>query len=127
MSFDAVIANPGRLQILTALAVQERQDFVQLRQVTRLTDGNLSAHAKRLHSAGMLQIDKEFRAGKPVTSFMLTPAGRKALESHVRRLLSAISQRRTEPPAREATADTEPEAALTIAEPSPVFADEWVD
>ncbi len=99
MSFDAVVANPGRLQILTALAVEERQDFVQLRGVTQLTDGNLSAHAKRLQSAGMLQIDKQFRDGKPVTSFLLTPAGRSALESHVRKLFAAISQRRISAPA----------------------------
>ena len=94
MSFDAVVTNPGRLQILTALAVEERQDFVQLRGVTQLTDGNLSSHARRLQSAGLLQIDKQFRDGKPVTTFLLTPAGRSALESHVRKLLSAISHRR---------------------------------
>ena len=94
MAFDSVVANPGRLQILTALAVEDRQDFVHLRGVTQLTDGNLSAHAKRLQSAGLLQIDKQFRDGKPVTSFLLTPAGRSALESHVRKLLAAISQRR---------------------------------
>lgn len=97
MSFDSVVANAGRLQILTALAVEERQDFVQLRGVTQLTDGNLSAHAKRLQSAGMLQIDKHFRDGKPVTSFLLTPMGRSALESHVRKLLAAMSQRRLTP------------------------------
>ena len=50
-------------------AVQEQQEFVQLRQRTSLTDGNLSSHAKRLHGAGLVAIDKTFRDGKPV--FML--------------------------------------------------------
>jgi DNA-binding MarR family transcriptional regulator len=119
MAFDAVVANPGRLQILTALAVEERQDFVQLRDLTQLTDGNLSAHARKLQTAGLVQIDKEFRDGKPVTSFLLTPAGRSALESHVRRLLAAISHRRM-PTANPST--TPPLTPKT-----PAAADDWVD
>ena len=91
MSFDALIANPGRLSILTALAVESEVEFVHLRRVTKLTDGNLSCHAKRLATAGLVDIDKSFRQGKPVTSMKLTPQGRTALESHVRRLLSAMS------------------------------------
>ena len=94
MSLDAIVVNPGRLRILTALAVEERQEFVRLRSRTQLTDGNLAAHAKRLQSAGMIDVDKQFRDGKPVTSFVLTAAGRKALETHARRLLAAISHRR---------------------------------
>lgn len=120
MAFDAVVANPGRLQILTALAVEERQDFVQLRDLTQLTDGNLSAHARKLQTAGLVQIDKEFRDGKPVTSFLLTPAGRSALESHVRRLLAAISHRRMP------TATVMVPAAAPASK-APVAADDWVD
>ena len=41
---DALVANPGRLRILTALASEPQQDFVRLRNVTRLTDGNLATH-----------------------------------------------------------------------------------
>lgn len=90
VDFDPLIANPGRLQILTALAVGERQDFAQLRRQTRLTDGNLACHAKRLRTAGLIEVDKRFRDGKPVTRFGLTPAGRAALEGHVQRLLAAL-------------------------------------
>ena len=114
MAFDALVANAGRLQILTALAVQERQEFVHLRDTTQLTDGNLAAHAKRLKSGGLIEIDKQFRAGKPVTSFHLTPAGRTALESHARRLLAALSQRRLAP------ATTTGEAPGAEAEVAPV-------
>ena len=94
MGFDALVANAGRLTILTELAVEERQEFVDLRRRTRLTDGNLAAHARRLQSAGLIEIDKRFRDGKPVTTYLLTPDGRKALESHARRLFAAITQRR---------------------------------
>src|SRR3954470_4896027 len=103
MPFDPLIANAGRLRILTALAVEERQEFVHLRRRTQLTDGNLAAHAKRLSGAGLIEIDKQFRDGKPVTSYLLTPEGRRALESHARRLVAAISHRRL-PAAADAVA-----------------------
>ena len=94
MGFDSLVINPGRLSILTALAVQEQQEFVELRRRTQLTDGNLSSHARRLHTAGLVEIDKTFRDGKPVTQFKLTHQGRSALEAHVRRLMAALSQHR---------------------------------
>jgi DNA-binding MarR family transcriptional regulator len=100
MPFDAIIANPGRLRILTALASEPRQEFVRLRGVTQMTDGNLATHARRLHSAGMLAIDKTFRAGKPVTTFILTEQGRKALQTHVQNVLHALQPRATSEPTK---------------------------
>jgi len=126
MGFDALVANAGRLTILTELAVEERQEFVDLRRRTRLTDGNLAAHARRLQSAGLIDIDKQFRAGKPVTTYLLTVQGRKALESHARKLFAAITQRRV-------TGNTEGKSAREPVEPRPqiaAVADEsegWVD
>lgn len=140
MAFDTLVSNAGRLEILTALAVEETQDFVTLRKRTRLTDGNLASHAKRLHTAGLIQVNKAFREGKPVTSFHLTPDGRRALEQHVRRLMSALSQRRiapapeavvaeipaaaTEIPAEAHDALVEAAVAIASVNASP---DEWVD
>jgi len=97
MPFDPLVANAGRLRILTSLAVNERQEFVHLRRSTELTDGNLASHARRLKIGGLIAIDKEFRGGKPVTHFTLTVDGRKALEAHTRRLIAAISHRRLGP------------------------------
>ncbi len=94
LTFDPIVANPGRLAILTALAVEERQEFVTLRKHTNLTDGNLASHAKRLQGAGLVTVDKSFRAGTPVTCYVLTADGRRALEAHARRVLAAISHRR---------------------------------
>lgn len=91
MPFDSLVANAGRLRILVALASADARDFVELRRDTRLTDGNLSAHARRLHSAGLVAVQKSFRQGKPVTTFRLTPAGRQALAEHVRVVQTAIA------------------------------------
>jgi DNA-binding MarR family transcriptional regulator len=131
MAFDSLIANAGRLTILTALAVEERQEFVHLRRATALTDGNLASHARRLQSGGMIAIEKEFRDGKPVTHFTLTSDGRKALEAHTRRLIAAISHRRLTPPSLPAPApvrSARPSVpALVVPAEIAMDADEWVD
>ena len=111
---ESLVVNPGRLRILTALAGSDREEFVPLRNRTRLTDGNLAAHAKRLKTAGLIEIDKQFRDGKPVTSFTLTHTGRAALEDHARQLLAAIGV--AERPPRH-------EPITSIPQPS----DEWID
>lgn len=92
MAFDSLVANAGRLRILTALAAEDRLEFVRLRRATDLTDGNLSAHAKRLQTAGLVEIDKSFREGKPVTTFHLTDDGRRRLTAHVRALMAAVGE-----------------------------------
>jgi DNA-binding MarR family transcriptional regulator len=113
MSFDTLIANAGRLRILTALAVADGQEFVGLRRLTSLTDGNLSAHARKLAGGGLIDIDKQFRAGKPVTTFRLTADGRRRLTEHAKALLAAV----------EGSAGAAEAAAVAEAESE----DEWVD
>jgi DNA-binding MarR family transcriptional regulator len=90
MAFDALVANAGRLRILSVLAAEGVAEFVTLRERTCLTDGNLSAHARRLEGAGLVASEKRFRDGRPVTSFRLTGAGREALERHARELMAVI-------------------------------------
>ena len=128
MAFDALVANPGRLAILTELAVEERQEFVRLRRRTRLTDGNLAAHGKRLSAAGLIAIDKQFRDGKPVTTYLLTSDGRKALEAHARRLFAAITHRRLGDSTAVDTAPsrTPPPDETVVEEPAAEYED-WVD
>jgi DNA-binding MarR family transcriptional regulator len=118
MAFDALVTSPGRLRILTALAEQTPQEFVDLRRRTALTDGNLSTHARRLESAGLVQISKHFRQARPVTTLELTLAGRDALEQHARRLLSVLSR---------ASENEKPPSLAPPAVPDAVEDDEWVD
>ena len=126
MSDNALVANPGRFRILTSLAAGGRQEFVSLRARTRLTDGNLAAHAKRLSAAGMIEVDKQFRGGKPVTSFALTRAGREALESHAVELLEAIGARL--PDGMAVASPSVPTPRFLPSPPEPTSADEdWID
>src|SRR5437764_10144671 len=100
MSVDSLVASAGRLKILAALAAESRLEFVRLRERANLTDGNLATHAKRLESAGLVEIEKHFDAGKPVTTFAITSRGRSALQEHVEKLMGAIARvEHAQPPA----------------------------
>src|SRR3954466_14751599 len=90
MSFDAMVSSAGRLRILTALAAEPSQPFVQLRRRTGLTDGNLATHARRLQSAGFVAIHKSVGDGKTLTTLKLTDQGRAALRAHAQSLLAAL-------------------------------------
>jgi DNA-binding MarR family transcriptional regulator len=92
MAFDTIVANPARLSILTTLAAEAGQEFVAVRRRTGLTDGNLSAHAKRLAEAGLIAIEKEFRDSRPVTTYRLTGSGRAALREHAERIIEAVTR-----------------------------------
>src|SRR5258706_9487835 len=92
MPIDTLIANAGRLRILTALAIENRQEFVRLRKMTSLTDGNLSAHARRLQIGGFIDIEKNFPHGKPLPTFHPTRDGRRPLTQHAPALLAAGGQ-----------------------------------
>ena len=76
--FDTLIASSGRLRILTTLASERRCEFVRLRRLTRLTDGNLATHTRRLETAGLVAVEKSFRDRKPITHMSLTADGRHA-------------------------------------------------
>jgi len=117
MGFDALVTNPGRLGILTALAsAEDRQSFVQVRRRTGLTDGNLATHARRLQSAGFIAIEKSIEAGKPLTTLYLTRSGREALAAHARELQAAL-----EPSAKPQAESTD------LISGSSLVADDWVD
>ena len=88
---DRLIHEPARYNIMALLHVVERADYLFVLNQTRLTAGNLTAHAARLENAGYLLVQKKFVGKKPKTSFSLTSRGRDAFESYrrdMRRLLN---------------------------------------
>lgn len=77
--FDKLIHEQLRLGIVSALAVNHKLTFVELREMLEATDGNLSVHARKLESAGYVSCKKTFQGRKPRTEYRLTARGRKAL------------------------------------------------
>jgi DNA-binding MarR family transcriptional regulator len=75
---DRIIHEKARLSILTSLVSNPKGvAFGDLKQLCRLTDGNLSRHLQILEEAGLVLIAKSFVDNRPHTACKLTAAGRK--------------------------------------------------
>lgn len=88
---DRLIHERLRLGIVSALAVNDRLTFTDLKHLLNTTDGNLSVHARKLEEAGYVACDKTFDGRMPRTEYHLTAAGRRALEKYVRHIEALIT------------------------------------
>jgi DNA-binding MarR family transcriptional regulator len=88
--FDATLEHRHRLAIAVLLARHGEITFARFKQQLGLTDGNLGAQMKRLEDDGYVSVRKDFVDRKPVTWYRLAPAGRKALDKHMKALRSLI-------------------------------------
>ena len=89
-NLDRVIHERTRLGILSALAVNPSLSFTELKQFLRVTDGNLSVHARKLEDAGYIVCTKSFAGRVPRTEYRLTAPGRRALEKYLDHMESLI-------------------------------------
>ena len=67
----------ARLGIMSVLLVNESIDFVSLKNLLELTDGNLASHIRSY---------KQFIGRKPNTTFSVTPEGKEAFKKHLNAL-----------------------------------------
>lgn len=82
-NLDRLIHERVRLGIVSALAVNESLRFNELKELLRVTDGNLSVHARKLEDAGYILCRKSFEGRMPKTEYRLTAGGRRALERYL--------------------------------------------
>ena len=93
---DRLIHERIRLAIVSALAVNNTMTFNELKRLLKTTDGNLSAHARKLEEAQYVRCTKSFAGRLPKTDYRLTPTGRRALErylDHMEALIRATRER----------------------------------
>jgi DNA-binding MarR family transcriptional regulator len=93
LELDRLIHERLRLGIVSALAVNERLTFNDLKRLLQTTDGNLSVHARKLEDAEYIACDKSFEGRVPRTQYRLTAAGRRALEKylvHMEAIIKAV-------------------------------------
>jgi DNA-binding HxlR family transcriptional regulator len=90
LELDRLIHERLRLGIISALAVNERLSFNDLKRLLQATDGNLSVHARKLEDAQYITCDKTFDGRMPKTEYRLTAAGRKALEKYLAHMEAII-------------------------------------
>lgn len=82
-----------RLGIMSILMVNESVDFVSLKKLLELTDGNLASHTRNLEELGYIRSDKQFIGRKPNTAFSVTPEGREAFKRHLAALETFLRNR----------------------------------
>ena len=92
--FDRLIYERIRLGIVSALSVSERLAFTELRQLLDTTDGNLSAHARKLEDAGYIECKKSFTGRVPHTEYGLTSLGRARLKDYLAHMEALIEMTR---------------------------------
>lgn len=96
LELDRLIHERVRLGIVSALAVNGTLPFTDLRDLLGTTDGNLSAHARRLEDAGYVLCHKSFEGRTPRTEYALTAVGRRALQAyldHMEAIIQATRER----------------------------------
>jgi DNA-binding HxlR family transcriptional regulator len=57
--------------------------FNELKDLLKTTDGNLSVHARKLEDSEYVLCEKQFEGRVPKTTYKLTTAGKRALESYL--------------------------------------------
>jgi DNA-binding MarR family transcriptional regulator len=93
---NETIHQPVRLRIMAALMALEagdEVDFTYLRDLLKVTDGNLGAHLRKLEEAGYIAINKIFVERKPHTFVAVTPDGRRVFQEHVAALESILKKK----------------------------------
>lgn len=90
---DKVIHERVRLGIVSALAANDKLSFNDLKRILNASDGNVSAHARKLEDAGYIVCEKSFNGRTPLTEYRITVNGRAALQrylDHMEALISAV-------------------------------------
>jgi DNA-binding transcriptional ArsR family regulator len=92
--FDRLVYERVRLGIMSALAVNERLTFNELKSLFDVSDGNLSAHARKLEEAGYVECAKSFEGRRPKSEYRITSTGRKALHRYLEHIEAVIKATR---------------------------------
>jgi DNA-binding HxlR family transcriptional regulator len=92
--FDRLIYERVRLGIMSALSVNESMSFNELKELLKTSDGNLSAHGRKLEEAGYISCRKSFSARIPKTEYSLTAKGRRVFERYLNHMEALIGAAR---------------------------------
>jgi DNA-binding MarR family transcriptional regulator len=97
---NEVIHQPVRLRIMTVLSqfpTGDQVEFVYLKKILTLTDGNLGAHLNKLEGAGYIAVEKIFVKRKPCTYISMSRPGRNAYEEYLEALNSVLKSQADQP------------------------------
>ncbi len=68
---------------MSALIVNTEINFNELKELIKVTDGNLASHLKTLEDNDYIKVQKGFIGRKTNTTYLITKAGSKAFKMHL--------------------------------------------
>ena len=90
-NLNKVFESRIRLGVMSVLSVNDDADFTMLKDLLKVTDGNLASHIVALEKVNYVQVYKEFVGKKPRTTYKITDEGRIAFKEHLVSLERMIS------------------------------------
>lgn len=81
-----------RLGIMSVLMVNDKVDFNTMKDLLKLTDGNLASHMTALEKFEYVAVHKQFIGKKPNTFFEATKLGKAAFKKHLNALEKLLKQ-----------------------------------
>ncbi len=88
---DELFHSRIRLAIASVLVSAVEADFTYIRDAIGATDGNLATHMRKLEEAGYVEVKKGYQGRRPLSSYRLTQAGRRAFAAYVEGLGKFLS------------------------------------
>jgi DNA-binding MarR family transcriptional regulator len=80
---DVVLHQPIRTQIVAYLVGRGEATFTELKQMLRMSDGNLDSHLKKLIAADYVGARKDNNSPRQQTIYSLTTTGEAALRRYI--------------------------------------------
>ena len=88
---ERIFHERGRLAICTCLiANPDGLSFTELQGACDLTDGNLNRHLHALAEVGVVRVEKQRGAGRPLSLYQITKRGRQRFLAYVDELEAVI-------------------------------------
>ena len=89
---DKILEHRVRLQIMSVLITNNLFDFITMKEMLGVTDGNLASHIKALEKEKYISVSKSFVDRKPNTKYKMTERGRNAFKKHLDALEAVVKQ-----------------------------------
>lgn len=88
---ERIFHERGRLAICTCLIAHPAGlSFTELQSACDLTDGNLNRHVHALAELGIVAMEKQKGAGRPLTIYRITKKGRQRFLAYIDELESVV-------------------------------------
>lgn len=89
-NLNKILDSRIRLGIMSAVIVNDKMNFNELKELIQVTDGNLASHLKTLEDNEYVKVKKGFIGRKTNTTYSVTKAGQKAFKAQLEALEEMI-------------------------------------